>query len=60
MSEQSNGSLSPRIALLLTTIPVAAIIGVLASIPGEAGPSYGSGRDFNCDPYPAGVATTNP
>ena len=35
MSEQSNGSLSPRIALLLTAIPVAAIIGVLASIPAK-------------------------
>ena len=35
MSEQSNGSLSPRIALLLTAVPVAAIIGVLASIPAK-------------------------
>jgi peptidoglycan hydrolase CwlO-like protein len=35
MSEQSNGSLSPRIALLLTAVPVAAIIGILASIPAK-------------------------
>ena len=35
MSEQSNGSLSPRNVLLLTAVPVAAIIGVLASIPAK-------------------------
>ena len=35
MSEQSNGSLSPRIVLPLTAVPVAAIIGVLASIPAK-------------------------
>jgi hypothetical protein len=35
MSEQSNGSLSPRNELLLTAVPVAAIIGVLASIPAK-------------------------
>ena len=35
MSEQSNGSLSPRIVLLLTAVAVAAIIGVLASIPAK-------------------------
>ena len=51
MSEQSNGSLSPRIVLLLAAVPVAAIIGVRPRIYSrEAGPSYGSGRDFNCDP----------
>ena len=35
MSEQSNGSPSPRIALLLAAVPVAAIIGILASIPAK-------------------------
>ena len=35
MSEQSNGSLSPRIVLVLTAVAVAAIIGVLASTPAK-------------------------
>jgi peptidoglycan hydrolase CwlO-like protein len=35
MSEQSNGSFSPQIVLLLTAVAVAAIIGVLASIPAK-------------------------
>jgi uncharacterized protein involved in exopolysaccharide biosynthesis len=35
MSKHSNGSLSPRVVLLLTAVPVAAIIGVLASIPAK-------------------------
>ena len=35
MSEQSNGSLSPQIVLLLTAVAVAAIVGVLASIPAK-------------------------
>jgi hypothetical protein len=35
MSEQSNASLSPRNVLLLTAVVVAAIIGVLASIPAK-------------------------
>ena len=35
MSERSNGSLSPRIVLVLTAVAVAAIIGVLASTPAK-------------------------
>ena len=35
MSEQSNGSLSPQIVLVLTAVAVATTIGVLASIPAK-------------------------